>query len=89
MRTIYLLRHCEVEQRYDGVFRGGKLDCDLSEQGKQNAQQRADFLLEKGVDLNPCALFSGTLSAGGRFFAFRFLIVFLNLHALSAVLQRY
>ncbi len=49
--TIYLLRHCEVEAQFDGVFRGGKLDCNLSEQGKQNAQQRVDFLLEKGVDL--------------------------------------
>ncbi|MBU0766223.1 histidine phosphatase family protein [Patescibacteria group bacterium] len=49
--TIYLLRHCEVEEQYDGVFRGGKLDCGLSEKGKTDSRQHVDFLVNNGVEL--------------------------------------
>ena len=40
---LYLIRHAEVETRYQGVF-GGVVDMDLSPRGRQQAQALADYL---------------------------------------------
>jgi len=40
---LFLIRHAEVEARYQGVF-GGVVDMDLSPRGRQQAQALADYL---------------------------------------------
>jgi broad specificity phosphatase PhoE len=41
--TLWLIRHAEVEERYQGVF-GGQIDMDLSLRGQQQAAALAEFL---------------------------------------------
>jgi broad specificity phosphatase PhoE len=46
---LLLLRHAEVEERYQCVF-GGRLDMDLSPRGQEQARQLADYLRGTPVD---------------------------------------
>ena len=47
--TLFLLRHAEVEARYQRVF-GGRLDIDLSPRGHEQAASLARFLQSKRFD---------------------------------------
>jgi len=47
--TLYLLRHGEVEARYQGVF-GGRIDMDLSPRGHEQAAALAGYLKHKTFD---------------------------------------
>ncbi|HNC99449.1 MAG TPA: histidine phosphatase family protein, partial [Myxococcota bacterium] len=40
---LYLIRHGEVEERYHKIF-GGRIDMDLSQQGRRQASQLAGYL---------------------------------------------
>ena len=46
---LLLIRHGEVEAKYQGVF-GGKIDMNLSPRGKQQAKILADYLRVKTID---------------------------------------
>lgn len=47
--TLHLVRHAEVEARYQGVF-GGRIDMDLSPRGHEQAVALADYLQHKTFD---------------------------------------
>jgi broad specificity phosphatase PhoE len=47
--TLYLIRHAEVEVRYQGVF-GGRIDMDLSPRGHEQATVLARYLKRKRID---------------------------------------
>ena len=47
--TLYLIRHAEVEARYQGVF-GGRIDMDISPRGHEQAATLADYLRRKKFD---------------------------------------
>lgn len=47
---LLLIRHGEVEARYQGVF-GGRIDMNLSPQGKRQARVLADYLRGKTIDV--------------------------------------
>jgi broad specificity phosphatase PhoE len=47
--TLYLIRHAEVEARYQGVF-GGRIDMDLSPRGHEQAVVLARYLKQKSFD---------------------------------------
>jgi len=47
--TLFLIRHAEVEARYQGVF-GGRIDMDLSPRGQQQATALARYLKHKQFD---------------------------------------
>ena len=47
--TLYLVRHAEVEARYQGVF-GGRIDMDLSPCGHEQAAALARYLKPKTFD---------------------------------------
>ena len=46
---LLLIRHGEVEARYQGVF-GGRIDMNLSPRGKRQAKILADYLQAKSID---------------------------------------
>src|SRR5260221_11339208 len=46
---LLLIRHGEVEMRYQGVF-GGRIDMNLSERGHEQAKLLARFLRSKQFD---------------------------------------
>ena len=46
---LLLIRHGEVETRYQGIF-GGRIDMNLSPRGKQQAKMLADYLRGKTID---------------------------------------
>src|SRR5512137_1878921 len=46
---LYLIRHAEVEARYQGVF-GGRIDMELSPRGHQQAAALAGYLKHKTFD---------------------------------------
>lgn len=46
---LLLIRHGEVEARYQGVF-GGRIDMNLSPRGKQQARILAEYLKAKTID---------------------------------------
>jgi len=46
---LLLIRHGEVEARYQGIF-GGRIDMNLSPRGKQQAKILADYLRVKTID---------------------------------------
>jgi broad specificity phosphatase PhoE len=46
---LLLIRHGEVEAKYQGVF-GGKIDMNLSPRGKQQAKKLAEYLEAKTID---------------------------------------
>jgi broad specificity phosphatase PhoE len=46
---LLLIRHGEVEARYQGIF-GGRIDMNLSPQGKRQARVLADYLRGKTID---------------------------------------
>ena len=48
-KTIYLLRHGEVEPAYRGRARGGGTDCGLSEIGEQMSLANIEFLIAHDV----------------------------------------
>lgn len=50
MKTIFLLRHGQVEPEYQGVCRG-TLDCRLSELGKEQSEANSKFLHRQGVEI--------------------------------------
>ncbi len=47
--SLYLLRHAEVEPRYQKIF-GGRIDMDLSPRGHEQAATLAEYLREKSFD---------------------------------------
>ena len=47
--SLYLIRHAEVEARYQGVF-GGRIDMDISPRGREQAATLADYLRRKKFD---------------------------------------
>jgi broad specificity phosphatase PhoE len=47
--TLYLIRHAEVEARYQGVF-GGTIDMDISPRGEAQAAALARYLQHKTFD---------------------------------------
>lgn len=47
-KTIYLFRHGEVEERYDGCYRG-TIDCELSPEGVAMSLRTARFLLQQRI----------------------------------------
>ncbi len=47
--SLYLLRHAEVEPRYQRVF-GGRIDMDLSERGHEQASALANYLGNRRFD---------------------------------------
>lgn len=47
--TLYLIRHAEVEARYQGVF-GGTIDMDISPRGREQATALARYLKGKTFD---------------------------------------
>lgn len=47
--TLYLIRHAEVEARYQGVF-GGRIDMDISPRGHEQAATLANYLRRKKFD---------------------------------------
>lgn len=49
LTRLYLIRHAEVEARYQKVF-GGRIDMDISPRGHQQAAMLADFLRHKRFD---------------------------------------
>lgn len=49
LTRLYLIRHAEVEARYQKVF-GGRIDMDLSPRGHQQAAMLAEFLRRKRFD---------------------------------------
>lgn len=49
-RTIYLLRHAQVETAYEDCCRG-ITDCELSDIGRRTSQRNAEFLLNSQVQL--------------------------------------
>jgi alpha-ribazole phosphatase len=50
MKTVYLVRHGEVEEKYQHVFRG-ITDCELSEKGKELSQENVLFFKKERVEL--------------------------------------
>lgn len=46
---LLLIRHGEVEEKFQGVF-GGRIDMNLSPRGKQQARVLADYLRRKTID---------------------------------------
>jgi broad specificity phosphatase PhoE len=46
---LWLIRHAEVEERYQGVF-GGRIDMELSERGHQQAAVLAEYLHRASLD---------------------------------------
>jgi broad specificity phosphatase PhoE len=44
--TLFLIRHAEVEARYQGVF-GGRIDMDISPRGREQAAALASYLHRK------------------------------------------
>ena len=46
---LLLIRHGEVEARYQGIF-GGRIDMNLSPRGKRQAKMLADYLRGKTID---------------------------------------
>ncbi len=46
---LLLIRHGEVEKRYQGIF-GGRIDMNLSPRGKRQAKILADYLRAKTID---------------------------------------
>lgn len=46
---LFLLRHGEVEERYQRIF-GGRIDMDLSPRGREQARALADFLRRRSID---------------------------------------
>lgn len=46
---LLLIRHGEVEEKYQGIF-GGRIDMNLSARGKQQAHVLADYLWSKTID---------------------------------------
>jgi broad specificity phosphatase PhoE len=46
---LLLIRHGEVEEKYQGIF-GGRIDMDLSPRGREQAQILADYLRSKTID---------------------------------------
>ena len=49
MTRLYLIRHAEVEPRYQRVF-GGRIDMDLSDQGRKQAQALVPFFRRYPLD---------------------------------------
>jgi len=49
LTRLFLIRHAEVEARYQSVF-GGRIDMDISPRGHDQAARLADFLRRKGFD---------------------------------------
>ena len=47
--TLWLIRHAEVEERYQNVF-GGRIDMDLSRRGRDQALALARYLQHKPLD---------------------------------------
>ncbi|MBI1839282.1 MAG: histidine phosphatase family protein [Verrucomicrobia bacterium] len=47
---LYLIRHGEVEERYQKIF-GGRIDMDLSETGHRQARVLADYLKTAPIDV--------------------------------------
>jgi broad specificity phosphatase PhoE len=47
--TLFLIRHAEVEARYQGVF-GGRIDMDISPRGHEQAAALAGYLKHKTFD---------------------------------------
>lgn len=47
--TLHLIRHAEVEARYQGVF-GGTIDMDISPRGHEQAATLARFLTKQSFD---------------------------------------
>jgi len=47
--TIHLIRHAEVEARYQGIF-GGRIDMNLSPRGELQARALADYLPARKCD---------------------------------------
>jgi broad specificity phosphatase PhoE len=47
--TLWLVRHAEVEERYQNVF-GGRIDMELSPRGHQQARALARYLHGKPID---------------------------------------
>lgn len=47
--TLWLIRHAEVEPKYQGVF-GGQIDMDLSRRGEEQARALAKYLRSVRVD---------------------------------------
>ena len=48
-KTLLLIRHAEVEERYQHVF-GGRLDMDISPRGHEQAAALAGYLSRRQVD---------------------------------------
>ncbi len=48
-KVVYLFRHGEVEQRYEGCYRG-TIDCELSPEGVEMSLRTARFLLQKRIE---------------------------------------
>jgi broad specificity phosphatase PhoE len=46
---LYLVRHAEIEQKYQGKFIG-QLDVDLSPKGEEQAKKLGEWFLDKQVD---------------------------------------
>jgi broad specificity phosphatase PhoE len=49
LTRLFLIRHAEVEARYQSVF-GGRIDMDISPRGHEQATKLADFLRRKKFD---------------------------------------
>ena len=49
LTRLFLIRHAEVEARYQNVF-GGRVDMEISRRGHQQASALADFLRRKKFD---------------------------------------
>jgi broad specificity phosphatase PhoE len=49
LTRLFLIRHAEVESRYQSVF-GGRIDMDISPRGHEQAAKLADFLRHKKFD---------------------------------------
>lgn len=47
-KTVYLFRHGEVEEKYEGCYRG-TIDCELSEEGIAMSLRTARFLQQKRI----------------------------------------
>ena len=47
--TLWLIRHAEVEERFQNVF-GGRIDMDLSPRGREQATALAKYLQPRGFD---------------------------------------
>ena len=63
--TLWLIRHAEVEERYQNVF-GGRIDMELSPRGHEQSLALARFLRHKPIDAlyaSPMKRVSQTLTA--------------------------